>query len=148
MRISDLIESFINQALEESGSAEIQRSNLASQFNCVPSQINYVIATRFTPEHGYTVESRRGGGGYIRITRVSAQPAQMVMHTINAVGEDLDEKSARAFISNLLASEAIDRKTAKLLLAATGAHALRDVPQEQRNRVRAAIFKQMLVNAI
>lgn len=76
MGISDLIAGFIQQELDEAGGAlELQRSDLAQRFNCVPSQINYVMSTRFSPEHGYIVESRRGGGGYIRITRVPGGPA-------------------------------------------------------------------------
>ena len=72
MRISDSIADFISELLRREGEVELQRNLLADQFNCVPSQINYVITTRFTPEHGYVVESRRGGGGYIRITRLAA----------------------------------------------------------------------------
>ena len=69
--ISDIIAGFIQQELDQAGGAlELQRADLAQRFNCVPSQINYVMSTRFSPEHGYIVESRRGGGGYIRITRV------------------------------------------------------------------------------
>ena len=77
MGISDIIAGFIQQELEEAGGAlELQRSDLAQRFNCVPSQINYVMSTRFSPEHGYIVESRRGGGGYIRITRVRTVPKE------------------------------------------------------------------------
>ncbi|MBO5645957.1 MAG: CtsR family transcriptional regulator, partial [Clostridia bacterium] len=71
MRISDSIADFISELLRREGEVELQRNLLADRFNCVPSQINYVISTRFTPEHGYVVESRRGGGGYIRITRLA-----------------------------------------------------------------------------
>ena len=75
MGTSDLIARFIMEALDnEEGIAELQRSMIANRFGCVPSQINYVISTRFSPEHGYVVESRRGGGGYIRIKRVRSSP--------------------------------------------------------------------------
>ena len=68
MRISDSVANYILQLLQETnGTAEIQRNELASYLGCVPSQINYVITSRFTPEQGYLVESRRGGGGYTRI---------------------------------------------------------------------------------
>ena len=72
MGISDLIASFLQDSLDtaENGVLEVQRSELAQRFNCVPSQINYGMSTRFSPERGYIVESRRGGNGYIRITRV------------------------------------------------------------------------------
>ena len=70
MKISDNIENFIRELFGAENSIELRRNELASYFNCVPSQINYVIQTRFTTERGYIVESRRGGGGHIRITRV------------------------------------------------------------------------------
>ena len=95
MATSDLIASFILDILEDAGGiAELQRATLAERFCCVPSQINYVISTRFSPEHGYIVESRRGGGGFIRITRVQASPQRLIMHTINSVGDSLDLKTA------------------------------------------------------
>ena len=76
MGISDIIANFILEEISEAeGTAELQRAELAQRFNCVPSQINYVISTRFSPEHGYIVESRRGGNGYIRITRVYSPPS-------------------------------------------------------------------------
>ncbi len=67
---SDLIESYIKKILENSEMIEIRRIEMADLFNCVPSQINYVINTRFTIQRGYLVESKRGGGGYIRIAKV------------------------------------------------------------------------------
>jgi len=108
MGISDLIAGFIQQELDEAGGAlELQRSDLAQRFNCVPSQINYVMSTRFSPEHGYIVESRRGGGGYIRITRVQVDRQTLLMHVINTIGDTLDYASARAITQNLVDSEAI-----------------------------------------
>ncbi len=147
--MSDLIAGFINEMLSDTnGTAELQRADLASRFNCVPSQINYVIATRFSPERGYAVESRRGGGGYIRITRVKTDPKRLVMHTVNAVGDSVDANTAAALISNLLQSESIDQRTARIMLAATGPTALKAVEREQRDQVRAAILKQILINII
>lgn len=86
MRMSDLVAKYITEMLDEqNGSAEIQRNELAGNLGCVPSQINYVITSRFTPEQGYIVESRRGGGGYIRISRVSMDRGTAIMHIINSV---------------------------------------------------------------
>jgi len=149
MGISDLIAGFINEMLnEEDGIAELQRADIANRFNCVPSQINYVISTRFSPEHGYIVESRRGGGGYIRIQRVRMDPKQLVMHTINAVGEEVDIKTAAALLSNAVNGRGISEGAAVLMMSAVSDSALRPIEPFQRNRVRASILKQMLLKAI
>ncbi len=149
MATSDLIARFILDALDNAdGMAELQRSMLADRFGCVPSQINYVISTRFSPEHGYVVESRRGGGGYIRITRVRSTPQELIMHTVNAVGDSLDAATAKAFISNALSAGAVDRQTARLLLTATSDSALRPVKPADRDAARASIFKHLLVTTI
>lgn len=149
MATSDLIASFILQALEDSnGFAELQRSALAEMFSCVPSQINYVISTRFSPERGYVVESRRGGGGYIRISRVRQSPRELVMHTVNSVGASLDAATAAAFVSNIYETGIIDKGTARLILAAVGDKALRPIAPADRDTVRASIFKQLMINLI
>jgi transcriptional regulator CtsR len=149
MGMSDLIAGFIQEALNDTnGSAELQRSELASRFKCVPSQINYVISTRFSPEHGYIVESRRGGGGFIRITRVNMEPEMLIMHTVNTIGDEIDLNSAAALTANLLQGGAIDKREARLLMAAIGNSALRPVPATLRDAVRASIYKQLLINII
>ncbi len=147
MATSDLIARFIMDAIEQSdsGFAELQRGALAEMFSCVPSQINYVISTRFSPEHGYVVESRRGGGGYIRITRVQASPAETVMRAVRAVGDSLDIRTAAAYVSSFYKSGIIDRRCARLILTAIGDKALRGVAPSDRDRLRASIFKHMLV---
>ena len=89
MGITDMIAGFIQEALDDAGGVlEMQRGDLAQRFGCVPSQINYVMSTRFSPEHGYIVESRRGGGGYIRITRVHVDRQTLMMHVINSIGSE------------------------------------------------------------
>ena len=140
MGISDVIASFIQSALEETdGVLELQRSDLAQRFNCVPSQINYVMSTRFSPEHGYIVESRRGGNGYIRITRVRTDRKTLLMHVINSIGDELDAASARAIVQNLADSEAISAEAGQSLLAATGDRALRRVDQIGRASCRERV---------
>ena len=149
MAISDLIAGFILDTLDDTqGVAELQRSELAQRFNCVPSQINYVISTRFSPEHGYIVESRRGGGGYIRIRRAHVDPKQLLMHTVNAIGDALDAPTAAAFISNLHNSGAIDEKTARLLNTAVSDASLRPLQPEERRVVRANLLKQLLLHSL
>lgn len=149
MGISDVIAGFIQQALEEAdGVLELQRSDLAQRFGCVPSQINYVMSTRFSPEHGYIVESRRGGNGYIRISRVRVDRQTLLMHVINAIGDELDAPSARAIVQNLADSGAISVEVGQALLNAVSDSALRTVVREQRDVLRANIFKQVLVHLV
>ena len=149
MGITDLIAGFIQSELEgANGVLELQRSDLAQRFNCVPSQINYVVATRFSPERGYLVESRRGGGGYIRITRVRVDRQTLLMHVINSVGDTLDLPSARAIVNNLAESDALDQEAAKGLLAAVSDRALAAAPRTLRDRLRADIFKQVLIHLV
>lgn len=147
MGISDLIASFLQDSLDmaEDGVLEIQRSDLAQRFNCVPSQINYVMSTRFSPERGYIVESRRGGNGYIRITRVQVDRQTLMMHVINSLGSSVDLPSARAILSNLVQSGALEQTIGQTLLAAVGDKALGQVPREKRDAVRADILKQALI---
>ena len=144
MRISDSVANYILQLLNAAdGTAEIQRNELANLLGCVPSQINYVLSSRFTPEQGYLVESRRGGGGYIRITRMQITTSDMIMHIINAV----DAGTVRATCENMVYSGVLGRTTAAVVQAATSEKALVQVPRELRDRVRAAIFKSVLLAA-
>ena len=149
MKMSDTIADFILDCLSSGGGvAELQRRGLAERFSCVPSQINYVIETRFTPENGYLVESRRGGGGYIRITRVQVDRQTLLMHVINSVGDTLDSRSARAIAQNLVDGEAVSHELGQALLSATGPRALQAAPPECRDALRAAIFKQILIHSV
>ena len=149
MGITDLIAAFINEELEQAdGVLELQRSDLAQRFDCVPSQINYVMATRFSPEHGYIVESRRGGNGYIRISRVRMDRQTLLMHVINSVGDGLDLSSARAILTNLAESGAISAEAGRCLLSAVGDRALQSVPQAYRGVLRADIVKQVLLQLV
>lgn len=149
MGMSDLIAEFIKDSIAgANGVAELQRRELAERFNCVPSQINYVIATRFSPEHGYIVESRRGGGGYIRIRRVRIDRKSLMMHAVNAIGDEIDAQTAAAFVSNLYLNGAIEEKTARLIKAAINENALRPASSGEKNLLRANILKQMLINSI
>ena len=147
MGISDLIAGFLQDSLDEAenGVLEVQRSDLAQRFNCVPSQINYVMSTRFSPERGYIVESRRGGNRYIRINRVRVDRQTLLMHVINSLGERLDLPSARAILGNLAQSGAVEENICQALLAAVGDKALSPVPRALRDQVRAAVMKQVLI---
>ena len=141
-----MIAASILAALEDQdGTAEIQRNELASRLGCVPSQINYVITSRFTPEQGYVVESRRGGGGYIRITRVQVTRGQLMMHVVNSIGAQIDSRSARMMVENLAYEGAIDAGSASLILCAVSDNTLKGVPHEIRDALRATLLKKMLM---
>ena len=150
MRMSDLITQEILRMLNESegNTAEIQRNEFANMIGCVPSQINYVLSSRFTPEHGYIIESRRGGGGYIRIQRVVLNHSAALMHIINTIGEKIDAMTTRIVIENCLESGILDKGTALLIARAVSATVLQSVPVEYRDGLRAAILKQMLLSLI
>ena len=149
MRMSDLVAKYIKDILEQQdGEAEIKRNELATTLGCVPSQINYVITSRFTPEQGYIVESRRGGGGYIRITRINTTRGGAIMHIVNSVGNALDKATAEIMLDNMLTRGIIDRRTAKLMAAALGERAYLSVPQQYRDAIRATVFKNMLLTLL
>ena len=146
MRISDSVANYILQMLNEAdGIAEIQRNELANALGCVPSQINYVITSRFTPEQGYIVESRRGGGGYIRIIRRRMTKSDMIMHIVNSVGQSLDAASMRAMLRNLVETGVASESDARLMAAALSDSSLAPAPKESRDLLRASLFKNMLL---
>lgn len=150
MRLSDIIAAEINRLLDESGdnTAEIQRNDFASRLGCVPSQINYVLSSRFIPEHGFMVESRRGGGGYIRITRVSLEGSSAYMHLVNAIGNEIDDATVRVILENCCNGGILHENTAKLMYSAVSTPVMREIPVQFRDTVRAAILKQMLLSQI
>lgn len=147
-RLSDIIETFLKSLInEEEGSVEIQRNELANKFNCVPSQINYVISTRFTTDKGYYVESRRGGGGYISIKRLNTESAgDYLMHIITSVGDRISQHTCEIFINNFVDYNIIEDREAMLMKAATSDKVLMDVPIEKHDDVRATILKNMLMS--
>lgn len=150
MRLSDLITEEIIRMLNESNDnvAEIQRNELAALMGCVPSQINYVLSSRFTPEHGYIIESRRGGGGYIKIKRVRLNRSSAIMHIINSVGDSIDAMSARILTENCLQSGIIDEATAKIFKAIIGEPVMKRLPTEYRDVLRASLLKQVLLTQL
>ena len=149
MRMSDLVSQRILELLNsQNGTAEIRRNELAETLGCVQSQINYVISSRFTPEHGYIVESRRGGGGYIRITRVHIDPGSAVMHLINSIGEEMDYPTARAIIGNLREQGVLSPQTADVMTSAMIDRVYSGLPLSVRDYLRANLLKQMLLHTL
>lgn len=146
MKMSDKIEAFITELLKDDTGEwlEIGRNELASVFGCVPSQINYVIQTRFSPEQGYMVESRRGGGGCLKIKRIRYANG-LLEKTASLTGSSLDEKTAKTYLVNLLKQEVIDEKTARIMISAISDSAI-GIENPARDRIRAGILKNMLRN--
>ena len=147
MRMSDMIEEFIKELFDDENYIEIQRNDLAEKFNCVPSQINYVISTRFKPAQGYYVESKRGGGGHITIRKVNITKSNYFMHIISSVGDRITAQEVGIFISNFLSYNMVTPNEAKLLKVATSDNVLIVDPKD-RDKLRANIFKNMLLNLV
>ena len=145
--ISNIIERFIKEMLEntEDGIIEIGRNDLAQQFGCAPSQINYVLTTRFTPYKGYYIESRRGGGGYIKIVKVGIEEDEgMEELMINAIGDSITKNKAYHIIDGLVEEEIITLREGRLMKAAIEDTALGSVTT-RRNYLRADILKNMFL---
>ncbi|MHB1314815.1 MAG: CtsR family transcriptional regulator [Christensenellales bacterium] len=144
--LSDIIELFINDLFEEhNGQIELQRNELAQQFKCAPSQINYVLSTRFTPERGYLIESRRGGGGCIRLVRLDMDPDEPLAELISShIKDTLSEREARHLIDRLKSEGVIADEEAGLINAALKDSVLK-LPPPLRDAVRSSILKSMLI---
>lgn len=144
--ISDIIEAYLKQVLENNEAIEIKRSEVADKFECVPSQINYVINTRFTMERGYIVESKRGGGGYIRIIKVKMNDKLQLLEAIIAMLHDkkVSQSFAEDVIFRLLEERVINKKEARIILSALDRDVL-ILPLPDRDILRSRILESMLV---
>lgn len=148
MRLSDAIEQFIKTMLvDDEQQIELKRNELAEYFNCAPSQINYVLATRFTPDHGYIIESRRGGGGCIRIFRMEQSTGDQLVYLIHErVGDAIDALSASHLIQQLQERELVTTGEAALMQAAVAPQAIcLPLSSEMKDALRARILKNMLL---
>lgn len=146
-KISNIIERFIKEMLNEAedGIIEIGRNELAEKFGCAPSQINYVLTTRFTPYKGYYIESRRGGGGYIKITKVEIDKNPDLKHLINnVIGDTITKNKAYHIIEGLREQGIITKREERIMKAAIEETALNPV-SINRNVLRASILKNILL---
>ncbi|KAB7704578.1 CtsR family transcriptional regulator [Bacillus aerolatus] len=145
--ISDIIEDYLKKVLEMSGSeiVEIKRNEVAEKFQCVPSQINYVINTRFTIERGYVVESKRGGGGYIRIIKVKVHDQyDLIDQLVSLVGNKVSQSAAENLIYRLVEEEVISSREAKIMMSVMDRSVLYiDLPD--RDELRARMITSMLM---
>jgi len=143
--LSDMIEGFIKELLEESeGRIDLQRNEMAIHFKCAPSQINYVLATRFSLDRGYTIESRRGGGGFIRVTRIDVDQNEHILQLINKnIGSQISQRNAEAVIERMHDSGLVDNREMVIMKSA-----IQDqnniVPFNLRDIIRAGTLKLML----
>lgn len=148
MGLSDSIEQFILELMknEEDDFLELKRNELAGIFNCVPSQINYVMSTRFNEQRGYIVESRRGGGGYIRIRRIS-HGDDAIVGIIEKIGNSIDYETAVSVINYLYNNECINKRETDIMLSAVGDKSI-TVAQPNKNILRANILKNMIISLL
>lgn len=145
--ISDIIEGYLKKVIEldDKGHVEIKRSEIAEQFQCVPSQINYVINTRFTADRGYLVESKRGGGGYIRIVRVrSHTKADLIEVILVSLEHGASQTMMEDIVFRLIDEEVLTKREAKMMLAALDRTTL-NTPLPHRDELRARILRAMLL---
>ena len=145
--LTDLIAKMIEEMLDEqNGSLELQRNEMATRLGCVPSQISYVISSRFTPERGYVIESHKGGGGCIRIVRKEMGGSEYLMHFFCAIGESIDEREAKAYLRNLAGYGYLDETAFAVASASVSAPSLASAPPESRNKIRADLLKQIVLS--
>ena len=144
-QLSDSIERFIKELMSQEAQIEVRRNELAQHFGCAPSQIKYVLATRFSVDHGYIIESRRGGGGYVRIVRMQRRNDENLLQTLlMRIGNSIDEESASAIITNLKESRLVTENEAKIMRAAVARNALA-LPINAKDVLRAAVLRNMLL---
>ena len=146
MLISDSIAAFIDEMLNDcGGTLEIKRNDLAKRLGCVPSQINYVVASRFTPEKGYIIESRRGGGGYIRIIRKVMNEEDLLLKLFNVSKSGLSEHDLDSILETLYSSEIITAREARFIRSCLSQSSLSMLPRELQNEIRGSSFRSMIL---
>ncbi|MBG9984358.1 CtsR family transcriptional regulator [Aerococcaceae bacterium DSM 111022] len=142
--MSDIIESYLKRFLSESEQIEIKRSDIAERFDCVPSQVNYVINTRFTQAHGYQVESKRGGGGYIRIVKIHlVDEVDYIDRMIELIDQQIGEKDAQNIINTLMQDELLTEREARIMLSLVDNQTLASIT-DYEDQLRAYLLKTTL----
>lgn len=144
--ISDTIEKFIISSLSDAESVDISRNSLAEYFSCAPSQINYVLDTRFTPDRGFVKESKRGGSGFIKISRIksSGQNEYLSSLVLESIGDELTFKRMSQILDKLIGDSIVSLKEKGIIEAALSDDSL-DMPFTIKDRVRAKAFKNILL---
>ena len=148
MSLSSAIEAYIRSKIESQNMIELSRNDLANKFNCVPSQINYVISTRFIPELGFYVESRRGGNGYIKISKVDIRDSEEFLNLFDKIGNKMSQSVVDIYLKDFLIYNVLNEKEVKLIKAAVSDKSLKRVEASKKDNVRADIFKNLLINLV
>lgn len=145
-RLSDIIEDFLKELIDENSDSElqIQRNELANKFSCAPSQINYVLTTRFTTDKGYYIESRRGGGGYIIIKRADYKLQDSLVDMINEkIGDSITYDGGIFIIDGLYQRDFITEREMRLMKSVVNDRSLGNIAD--KNKVRADLLKSMIM---
>ncbi len=142
--LSDSIERFIKELMAEDTRVELKRNELAQYFGCANSQINYVLATRFSVDRGYLVESRRGGSGYVRVIRISSRDVDLLSALMERIGEAIDEDAARALIARLYELKIVSVREARLMQSSISAEAI-SLPVGCKDQLRASVLKAQII---
>lgn len=143
--ISDIIEEFIMSSLDDDDFIELSRNDLAKFFSCVPSQINYVLNTRFTVNRGFVVESQRGGGGYIKLMRVQDNDSNFLKNALEICNQPLNVIQAQQLIKNMQERKLLTCKEAEIIKSSITGKALNN-PINMENVLRANIMKQIVLS--
>ncbi len=144
-QLSDSIERFILSLMDQDLQIDLRRNELAQHFGCAPSQINYVLATRFSVDHGFLIESQRGGGGYVRIVRIKQRKDESLLNDLlERIGNSISREEGEGVITHLLSSGIVTEREAKLMKAAIGRNALA-LPVNTKDVLRAAVLREMLI---
>ena len=143
--ISDIIEEFIMSSLDDDDFIELSRNDLAKFFSCVPSQINYVLNTRFTVNRGFVVESQRGGGGYIKLMRVQDNDNNFLKNALEICSQPLNVIQAQQLIKNMQERKLLTVKEAEIIKSSITGKALNN-PINMENVLRANIMKQIVLS--
>lgn len=145
-KISDEIENFILESMGDDNLLLLSRNELAHFFNCAPSQINYVLSTRFSPVRGFHIESQRGGGGFVKLIKITNSNFDDILQLMeNLIGDEIDFNSAKQLLENLINSNLISKSEASLIESCISSKALSN-PFKMENKLRAKILKNLILS--
>ncbi len=142
--ISDLIEEFIMSSLDDDDFIELSRNDLAKFFACVPSQINYVLNTRFTPSRGFVIESQRGGSGYIKVIKMQNNNNNYLKNALSLTDQPLNNMQANQLLDELNIRDVLTDRESSIIKSAINTKALNN-PINIDNTLRSNILKQIII---